>query len=59
MAGVSSYRSEEIDFVLRSIVRKQKSGVIMEEFKKKFERTLNPNQIRYIKNKYGKDPKYG
>jgi len=59
MAGVSSYTHHEIDFVLRSIVQKQKAAIIIEEFQRMFRKALNSNQIRYIKNKYGKDPSFG
>lgn len=59
MAGVSSYAPKEIEFVLKSIVQKHKASYIIEEFIRRFNKTLNQNQIRYIKNKYGKDPAFG
>jgi TPP-dependent 2-oxoacid decarboxylase len=59
MAGVSSYAPKEIEFVLKSIVQKHKPAYIIDEFVRRFNKTLNQNQIRYIKNKYGKDPSFG
>lgn len=59
MTGISQYKSKEVEFVLKSIVRKAKPAQIMQDFSLQFGRSLNPNQIRYIKNKYGKDPRFG
>lgn len=59
MAGISQYSKEEILFVLRRIVKKIRQSQIVDEYRKRFGKALNPNQIRYIKNKYGKDPDYG
>lgn len=58
MVGAAQYRDEEIDWVLTAVVNKKKQSYIQERFKHKFGRELNHNQIRYIKNKYGKDPKF-
>ncbi|CAH0056648.1 unnamed protein product, partial [Clonostachys solani] len=58
MTGISQYKHDEIRFVLREIVRKTKLPSISEGFFTRFTKTLNPNQIRYIKNKYGKDPTF-
>ncbi|CAI6080976.1 unnamed protein product [Clonostachys chloroleuca] len=58
MTGISQYKHDEIRFVLREIVRKTKLPSISEGFFNRFTKTLNPNQIRYIKNKYGKDPTF-
>ncbi|KAL7926765.1 hypothetical protein ACQKWADRAFT_326915 [Trichoderma austrokoningii] len=58
MVGSAQYQDQEIEWVLAAIVSKQKQAYIQSHFKKKFGRVLNYNQIRYIKNKYGKDPKF-
>ncbi|KAL7908734.1 hypothetical protein GGI35DRAFT_493717 [Trichoderma velutinum] len=58
MVGAAQYLDEEIDWVLSAVVGKKKQSYIQTHFKDKFGRSLNHNQIRYIKNKYGKDPRF-
>ncbi|KAK0762201.1 hypothetical protein N5P37_005004 [Trichoderma harzianum] len=58
MVGAAQYLDEEIDWVLSAVVGKKKQSYIQTNFKDKFGRSLNHNQIRYIKNKYGKDPRF-
>jgi hypothetical protein len=58
MVGAAQYQDKEIDWVLSAVVGKKKQSYIQIHFKEKFGRTLNHNQIRYIKNKYGKDPRF-
>lgn len=58
MAGTAQYTDDEIEWVLKLVVKRVKSGMIQTGFEKKFGRPLKANQVRYVKNKYGKDPKY-
>ncbi|KAH8129799.1 hypothetical protein LI328DRAFT_162359 [Trichoderma asperelloides] len=58
MVGAAQYQDKEIDWVLSAVVSKKKQSYIQTHFKEKFGRALNHNQIRYIKNKYGKDPRF-
>ncbi|UKZ90763.1 uncharacterized protein TrAFT101_005761 [Trichoderma asperellum] len=58
MVGAAQYQDKEIDWVLSAVVSKKKQSYIQAHFKEKFGRALNHNQIRYIKNKYGKDPRF-
>jgi hypothetical protein len=58
MVGAAQYQDKEIDWVLSAVVSKKKQSYIQTHFKEKFGRVLNHNQIRYIKNKYGKDPRF-
>ncbi|KAK1254994.1 hypothetical protein MKX08_008989 [Trichoderma sp. CBMAI-0020] len=58
MVGAAQYQDNEIEWVLSAVVTKKKQSYIQTHFKEKFGRELNHNQIRYIKNKYGKDPRF-
>lgn len=58
MVGAAQYQDNEIEWVLSAVVTKKKQSYIQAHFKEKFGRELNHNQIRYIKNKYGKDPRF-
>ncbi|KAL6876611.1 hypothetical protein J3F83DRAFT_769762 [Trichoderma novae-zelandiae] len=58
MVGAAQYLDDEIDWVLSAVVGKKKQSYIQTHFQDKFGRHLNHNQIRYIKNKYGKDPRF-
>lgn len=58
MVGAAQYQDNEIEWVLSAVVTKKKQSYIQEHFKERFGRELNHNQIRYIKNKYGKDPRF-
>ncbi|KAH6609308.1 hypothetical protein Trco_002654 [Trichoderma cornu-damae] len=58
MVGAAQYHDDEIGWVLSAVVGKKKQSYIQIHFKEKFGRSLNHNQIRYIKNKYGKDPRF-
>lgn len=58
MTGTPTYKPEEIEFVLHELVRKTRHSKIREEFQLRFKRALAPNQIRYVKNKYGRDSRY-
>lgn len=59
MAGVTQYTDEEIRFVLYAIVTKVKQAKFKEDYETRFGKKLGNNQIRYIKNKYGRDARYG
>ncbi|KAM0516315.1 hypothetical protein ACHAPE_005462 [Trichoderma viride] len=58
MVGSAQYQDNEIEWVLSAVVTKKKQLYIQTQFREKFGRALNHNQIRYIKNKYGKDPRF-
>ncbi|PON30621.1 hypothetical protein TGAM01_v200041 [Trichoderma gamsii] len=58
MVGSAQYQDNEIEWVLSAVVKKKKQLYIQTQFREKFGRALNHNQIRYIKNKYGKDPRF-
>jgi hypothetical protein len=58
MVGSTQYQDNEIEWVLSAVVTKKKQLYIQTQFREKFGRALNHNQIRYIKNKYGKDPRF-
>ncbi|KAF4125150.1 hypothetical protein GMORB2_3989 [Geosmithia morbida] len=58
MTGTPTYRPAEIQFILHSLVRRVKHSQIRHDFEHMFRRRLAPNQIRYVKNKYGRDSRY-
>ncbi|KAM5355480.1 hypothetical protein ACJ41O_002126 [Fusarium nematophilum] len=59
MAGKPSYTREEIIFVLELMVADRFNDEISSAFEGRFSRALTDNQIRYLRNKYGKDLDYG
>ncbi|KAG5926860.1 hypothetical protein E4U42_002850, partial [Claviceps africana] len=59
MAGAQQYKDVEILFVLKAILRGLSLRWIMAMFESRFGRGLTENQVRYIKNKYGRDPRFG
>lgn len=59
MAGSPTYTDEEIRFVLDCILRKKKHDETAISFQAKFQKPLRPNQIRYLKNKYGRSHHFG
>lgn len=58
MVGTAQYRDEEIAWVLEMVVERKSIQETKDSYLSRFGKILNDNQIRYIKNKYGKDPKY-
>ena len=58
MVGAAQYLDGEIQYVLEMVVEKRKVPEIKARFEARFGKTLNNNQVRYIKNKYGKDPRF-
>jgi hypothetical protein len=58
MTGVSQYSKAEIRWILAQIVRKKAKDDIKEGFEGRFGKSLGDNQLRYIKNKYGRDPEF-
>ena len=58
MTGISQYNSEQIRFILHGLVHRRPVKDIQREFQYKYERKLTTNQVRYIKNKYGRDPRF-
>ncbi|KAG5990795.1 hypothetical protein E4U43_004188 [Claviceps pusilla] len=59
MAGAQQYKDVEILFVLKAILRGLSLRWIIAMFESRFGRGLTENQVRYIKNKYGRDPRFG
>ncbi|KAM0344395.1 hypothetical protein ACHAPU_007579 [Fusarium lateritium] len=59
MTGKPVYKPEEIRFALDLMVRDLFNEEISQSFRSRFNRELTDNQIRYLRNKYGKDPDYG
>ncbi|KAG6012241.1 hypothetical protein E4U54_007645 [Claviceps lovelessii] len=59
MAGAQQYKDVEILFVLKAILRGLSLRWIITMFESRFGRGLTENQVRYIKNKYGRDPRFG
>ncbi|KAF7562994.1 hypothetical protein G7046_g1167 [Stylonectria norvegica] len=58
MVGQNVYQEEEIKFILALFIAGKEGPTITDEYDAKFGKRLTPNQLRYVKNKYGKDPKY-
>ncbi|KAF4446276.1 hypothetical protein F53441_10078 [Fusarium austroafricanum] len=59
MTGKPVYKPEEIRFALELMVQDLFNEEISSSFRERFNRELTDNQIRYLRNKYGKDPDYG
>ncbi|KAG6018609.1 hypothetical protein E4U41_003740, partial [Claviceps citrina] len=59
LAGAQQYKDVEILFVLKAILRGLSLRWIITMFERRFGRRLTENQVRYIKNKYGRDPRFG
>ena len=58
MVGEPKYSPDEIFWVLDKVIQKSKPDATRGGFKTMFNKDLTDNQIRYIKNKYGKDPAF-
>ncbi|SPJ81324.1 uncharacterized protein FTOL_08873 [Fusarium torulosum] len=59
MTGKPVYKPDEIRFALDLMVQDLFNEEISLAFQERFSRELTDNQIRYLRNKYGKDPDYG
>ncbi|KAF5973979.1 hypothetical protein FBULB1_7979 [Fusarium bulbicola] len=59
MTGKPVYKPDEIRFALSLMEKDFYNDAISNAFRDRFNRTLTDNQIRYLRNKYGKDPDYG
>ncbi|KAJ4004378.1 hypothetical protein NW752_004144 [Fusarium irregulare] len=59
MTGKPVYKPEEIRFALDLMLQDLFNEEISQAFQERFDRELTDNQIRYLRNKYGKDPDYG
>ncbi|KAF4955724.1 hypothetical protein FSARC_11785 [Fusarium sarcochroum] len=59
MTGKPVYKPDEIRFALDLMVQDLFNDEISDSFRDRFNRDLTDNQIRYLRNKYGKDPDYG
>ncbi|OAA46874.1 hypothetical protein NOR_02510 [Metarhizium rileyi] len=59
MAGSQQYKNLEIHYVLKAIHMRMPSEWVRMRFAQRFNRRLTENQLRYLKNKYGRDPRFG
>ncbi|KAG5775934.1 hypothetical protein H9Q73_010388 [Fusarium xylarioides] len=59
MTGKPVYKPDEIRFALSLMEKDFYNDAISNAFRERFNRALTDNQIRYLRNKYGKDPDYG
>ncbi|EXA52173.1 hypothetical protein FOVG_00575 [Fusarium oxysporum f. sp. pisi HDV247] len=59
MTGKPVYKPDEIRFALSLMEKDFYNDAISNAFRGRFNRALTDNQIRYLRNKYGKDPDYG
>ncbi|KAF5680111.1 hypothetical protein FDENT_8499 [Fusarium denticulatum] len=59
MTGKPVYKPDEIRFALSLMEKDLYNDAISNAFRERFNRPLTDNQIRYLRNKYGKDPDYG
>lgn len=59
MTGKPVYKPDEIRFALGLMEKDFYNDTISNAFRERFNRPLTDNQIRYLRNKYGKDPDYG
>lgn len=58
MVGSAIYTDQEILWILEQVLAKTKPADIQSGFSLRFSRDIGPSQIRYVKNKYGKDPRF-
>lgn len=58
MVGEPKYPPEQIYWILDNVLNKTKGDVMSMGFEATFGKVLTPTQIRYVKNKYGKDPDF-
>ncbi|KYK54667.1 hypothetical protein DCS_06627 [Drechmeria coniospora] len=58
MVGAPTYTDQEISFVLEKVLGKATNLAIRNGFERRFGRPLSASQLRYLKGKYGKDPRF-
>lgn len=58
MVGTATYTNEEIEYVLNCVLDNKRHEAITRGFQARFGRPLSPNQVRYLKNKYGTSPQF-
>ncbi|KAM0288051.1 hypothetical protein ACHAQH_000119 [Verticillium albo-atrum] len=59
MVGKPSYTRKQIEFVLIHILDKSPPKKIVEAYTETFGQIVTIGQVKYLKNKYGRDPDYG
>ncbi|KAH6900258.1 hypothetical protein B0T10DRAFT_570750, partial [Thelonectria olida] len=63
MVGQSTYTRDQVEFLLTRFADLKKGktdkNTIIKEYYEKYKKTLTDTQLRYVKNKYGKDPSFG
>ncbi|PHH85271.1 hypothetical protein CDD83_669 [Cordyceps sp. RAO-2017] len=58
MVGSALYTDDEIAWVLDQVIAKAKPADIQQGFSHFFGREIGASQVRYLKNKYGRDPRF-
>ncbi|KJZ77431.1 hypothetical protein HIM_03155 [Hirsutella minnesotensis 3608] len=58
MVGSATYKDKEISWVLEMVLKRMDPVAIQDGFQEKFKRFFGPSQLRYVKNKYGKDARF-
>ncbi|POR32742.1 Uncharacterized protein TPAR_07046 [Tolypocladium paradoxum] len=58
MVGSATYSDEEITWVLERVLARARAADIQVGFEGRFGRKLIGTQVRYLKNKYGRDPRF-
>ncbi|KAL0935342.1 uncharacterized protein CTRU02_209933 [Colletotrichum truncatum] len=59
MVGQITYTEDQILFILRLTLSKEKRDVILRRYQERFNKPLTASQLRYVKSKYGHDPEFG
>lgn len=59
MAGEPKYTFDQIELILRGWVNSKSYEITAEEYTKRFGEKITANRVRYVKNKYCKDPRFG
>ena len=57
MVGTAQYTDSEIQFILLCAAAKTEAKEVSRVFEAKFGRELPKNKLRYVRNKYGRDPR--
>lgn len=59
MVGQTTYTEDEIKFLLGKFIDGVDQPAISQAYLEEFGKKLTETQVRYVRNKYGKDPNYG
>lgn len=58
MVGAATYTDDEIAWVLDQVLASVKAADLQAGFQQRFGRALSSSQLRYVKSKYGRDPRF-